>query len=83
MSPFGGSTTAPIWARVDPRTFLRVPAATAVQAAFRVAFTLPRVEAVAVGTDDAGHLRELLGGLAYEIDTEVLRSYRQLLRQSA
>ncbi|MEU4118360.1 aldo/keto reductase [Kitasatospora sp. NPDC028055] len=83
MSPFGGSTTAPIWARVDPRTFLRVPAATAVQAAFRVAFVLPRVDAVAVGTDDVVHLRELLGGLAYEIDTEVLRSYRQLLCQSA
>nr|WP_033331399.1 aldo/keto reductase [Streptomyces novaecaesareae] len=83
MSPFGGSTTAPVWARIDPRVFLRVPAATAVQAAFRVAFALPGVEAVAVGTDEAEHLRELLGGLAYEIDTEVLRSYRQLLRQSA
>ncbi|MFJ4190416.1 hypothetical protein [Kitasatospora sp. NPDC089509] len=48
-----------------------------------VAFALPAVEAVAVGTDATEHLRELLGGLAYEIDTEVLRSYRQLLRQYA
>lgn len=83
MSPFGGSATEPVWARVDPRMFLRVPAATAVQAAFRVAFALPEVEAVAVGTDDPEHLRELLGGLEYEIDTEVIRSYRELLRQSA
>ncbi|MER8099916.1 aldo/keto reductase [Kitasatospora sp. NPDC094016] len=85
MSPFGGSATASVWSRVDPRVFLQVPqvpAVTAVQAAFRVAFALPEVEAVAVGTDDAEHLRELLGGLAYEIDTEVVRSYRQLLSQS-
>ncbi|MER7849696.1 hypothetical protein ABTZ03_37825 [Kitasatospora sp. NPDC096077] len=46
-----------------------------------VEFALPAVEAV--GTDDTEHLWELLGGLAYEIDTEVLRSYRQLLRQYA
>ncbi|MFJ2113072.1 MULTISPECIES: aldo/keto reductase [unclassified Streptomyces] len=84
MSPFGGSTTAPVWAKVDPRMFLRSPAAaTPVQAAFRVAFALPAVDAVAVSTDNAEHLRELLGGLGHEIDAEVVQAYRQLLRQSS
>ncbi|MEU1507467.1 aldo/keto reductase [Kitasatospora sp. NPDC005748] len=82
MSPFGGSTTAPVWQKVDPRMFLRSPVATPVQAAFRVAFALPAVDAVAVSTDDAEHLRELLGGLGQEIDTEVVQAYRQLLCQS-
>lgn len=83
MSPFGGSTTDPVWQKIDPRLFLRSPDATPLQAAFRVAFALPGVEAMAVGTDHAEHLRELCGGLEHEIDADVLRAYRQLLRQSA
>ncbi|MFB7473728.1 aldo/keto reductase [Kitasatospora sp. NPDC056184] len=83
MSPFGGSATDPVWQKIDPRVFLRSSDATPVQAAFRVAFALPEVEAVAVGTDDAEHLRELCGGLEHEIDTHALQAYRQLLRQSA
>ncbi|TWG00764.1 aryl-alcohol dehydrogenase-like predicted oxidoreductase [Kitasatospora viridis] len=82
MSPFGGSTTDPVWGRVDARMFLAAPDATLVQAAFRVAFALPDVTAVAVGTDDAEHLRELCGGLDHDLDTDVLRAYRLLLSQS-
>ncbi|MEU9078998.1 aldo/keto reductase [Kitasatospora sp. NPDC048538] len=82
MSPFGGSATDPVWQKIDPTMFLRSSDATPVQAAFRVAFALPGAEAVAVGSDDAEHLRELCGGLGHEIDTDVLQTYRQLLRQS-
>lgn len=49
-----------VWERFDPRVFLRGSApVTKVQAAFRSAYGLPRVDAVAVGTDNVDHLREL------------------------
>ncbi|MET8590385.1 aldo/keto reductase [Streptomyces sp. NPDC005078] len=81
MSPFGGSTTEAVWGKFDPRIFLRnSPPATRVQAAFRSAYGLPRVDAVAVGTDNVDHLRELVGALAYEVDDQVVWEYRQLLQ---
>ncbi|MFI9210186.1 aldo/keto reductase [Streptomyces sp. NPDC053253] len=81
MSPFGGSTTEAVWGKFDPRIFLRdSPPATRVQAAFRSAYGLPRADAVAVGTDNVDHLRELVGALAYEVDDQVVREYRQLLQ---
>ncbi|MGW7363986.1 hypothetical protein ACWGI8_11270 [Streptomyces sp. NPDC054841] len=86
MSPFGGSTVEAVWERFDPRIFLRnSPSATKIQAAFRSSYGLPRVDAVAVGTDDVDHLRELTEALVYEVDENVVREYRQLLkaRQSA
>ncbi|MYU21157.1 aldo/keto reductase [Streptomyces sp. SID8352] len=86
MSPFGGSTAQEVWERFDPRIFLRgSPPATKAQAAFASAHRLPRVKAVAVGTDNADHLRELVEALAYEVDGTVVREYRRLLgaRQGA
>ncbi|MFD3354834.1 aldo/keto reductase [Streptomyces fradiae] len=81
MSPFGGSTTKAVWGRFDPRIFLQdSPPATRVQAAFRSAYGLPRVDAVAVGTNDVDHLRELTGALVYKVDEQVVREYRQLLQ---
>ncbi|MEU0518495.1 aldo/keto reductase [Streptosporangium sp. NPDC006007] len=81
MSPFSGSTTEAVWGKFDPRIFLRhSPPATTVQAAFRSAYGLPRVDAVAVGTDNVNHLWELIGALAYEVDNQVVREYRQLLQ---
>ncbi|MBL1099489.1 aldo/keto reductase [Streptomyces coffeae] len=81
MSPFGGSTTQAVWERFDPRVFLRKsPSITKAQAAFRSSYGLPRVDTVAVGTDNVDHLRELTEALAYEIDERVVREYRQLLR---
>ncbi|MFJ8248327.1 aldo/keto reductase [Streptomyces sp. NPDC094466] len=81
MSPFGGSTNQTVWGKFDPRIFLRdSPPATRVQAAFRSAYSLPRVDAVAVGTDNVDHLRELVDALAYEVDDQVVREYRQLLQ---
>ncbi|WP_326766144.1 aldo/keto reductase [Streptomyces sp. NBC_01591] len=81
MSPFGGSANEAVWGKFDPRIFLRdALSATRVQAAFRSAYGLPRVDAVAVGTDNVEHLRELVGALAYEVDDQVVQEYRQLLR---
>ncbi|MEU7024458.1 aldo/keto reductase [Streptomyces sp. NPDC046203] len=80
MSPFGGSATGSVWERFDPRIFLRgSPPVTKVQAAFRTSFGLPPVDAVAVGTDDIRHLRELSDALAYDVDDEMLQEYRRLL----
>ncbi|GGP92103.1 aldo/keto reductase [Streptomyces melanogenes] len=81
MSPFGGSTATPVWKTFDPRTFLREDdSATPVQAALRTAFELPVVDAVAVGTDDLGHLKESASCLTYEVDHTMVRQYRDLLR---
>jgi pyridoxine 4-dehydrogenase len=81
MSPFGGSMAQEVWERFDPGIFLRGPApVTKAQAAFRSSYGLPRVDAVAVGTDNVDHLRELAEALAYEVDEKVVREYRQLLK---
>lgn len=81
MSPFGGNTTEAVWEKFDPRIFLRdSPSATRVQAAFRSAYGLPPVDAVAVGTNNVDHLRELVGALAYEVNVQVVSEYKQLLQ---
>ncbi|GAA0629125.1 hypothetical protein [Streptomyces crystallinus] len=38
------------------------------------------IDAVAVGTDNVDHLRELTEALACEIDEKVVQEYRQLLK---
>jgi aryl-alcohol dehydrogenase-like predicted oxidoreductase len=84
MSPFGGSTSAPVWARIDPRVFLQdINQLSRVQAAFRAAYHLPRVDSVAVGTDDPAHLGELVGALAGEVEERTVQEYRDLLRETA
>ncbi|MFC9736635.1 aldo/keto reductase [Streptomyces noursei] len=81
MSPFGGSTRAPVWEKTDPRIFIQGGNRFShAQAAFRAAFDLPRVSAVAVGTDEPAHLGELTGALAGEVDERTIREYRSLLR---
>jgi len=81
MSPFGGSTDAPMWARIDPRVFLRDDSRLSrVQAVFRTAYHLPRVDSVAVGTDDPAHLGELVDALAGEVEERTVHEYRRLLR---
>jgi pyridoxine 4-dehydrogenase len=80
MSPFGGSTGTPVWARIDPRVFLQDSSQLSrVQAAFRVAYHLPRVDSVAVGTDEPAHLGELVGALAGEVEEQTIQEYRRLL----
>ncbi|WGD41633.1 aldo/keto reductase [Streptomyces cathayae] len=81
MSPFGGSTSAPVWARIDPRVFLRDSSRLSrVQAAFRAAYHLPRVGAVAVGADEPAHLGELVDALTGEVEERIIQEYRRLLR---
>lgn len=81
MSPFGGSTGAPVWARVDPCVFLRDGGGYShAQAAFRVAYGLPNVSTMAVGTDEPAHLEELVGALTAEPDEQMVDEYLTLLR---
>lgn len=81
MSPFGGSTNAPVWDRIDPRVLLRDGAGLSrTQAAFRAAYELPKVGALAVGTDDPAHLSDLIDALAGENDERAIQQYRNLLR---
>ncbi|MFD7639790.1 aldo/keto reductase [Kitasatospora sp. NPDC059795] len=74
MSPFGGSLADPPWRTSDPRLFLagETTGVTKVQAALRVSFELPAVRAVAVGTDQPDHLRELADAAGLAIDTELV-----------
>lgn len=83
MSPFGGDPAAPPWRRSDPRIFLAeaVGEPTAVQAAFRVAFELPMVGAVAVSTDRPDHLRELVDATGLAANAEFIGGYRRLLAE--
>lgn len=81
MSPFGGSTRAPVWDRIDPSVFLRSgDRVTRVQAAFRAAYDLPKVSTIAVGTDEPAHLGELTAALASKVDERAVREYRDLIR---
>lgn len=82
MSPFGGSTSSAVWEAVDARMFLQPEhrGASRVQAAFRAAYHLPSVATVAVGSDDAEHLRELIDALHLNASEATVRQYRKLLR---
>jgi hypothetical protein len=82
MSPFGGNVHDRVWEAVDPRLLLRDPTVglSRVQAAFRIAYRLPHVSTLAVGSDDPAHLRQLLDSLHCEIDERVIGQYRALLR---
>ncbi|MFI5800602.1 aldo/keto reductase [Streptomyces sp. NPDC051677] len=81
MSPFGGSTSTPVWDRIDPRVFLRDGSQLSrTQAAFRASYHLPPVGSVAVGTDEPAHLAELVGALAAKVEEQTVQEYRSLLR---
>ncbi|MFJ4863013.1 MULTISPECIES: aldo/keto reductase [unclassified Streptomyces] len=80
MSPFGGRN-GKVWEDFDPRPFLRPPhdGLSRVQAAFRTAFHLPSVTAVAVGTDNRGHLAELVQAVGADVDTTAVSQYLRAL----
>ncbi|MFF5706555.1 aldo/keto reductase [Streptomyces sp. NPDC012794] len=80
MSPFGGGN-GKVWEDFDPRPFLRPPHddLSHEQAAFRTAFHLPSAAAVAAGTDNPGHLAELLHALGAEVDTTAVSQYLRAL----
>lgn len=80
MSPFGGGHRR-VWEEFDPRPFLRPPHGdlSRIQAAFRTAFHLPSAPAMAVGTDNPGHLTQLVQALAAEVDTSAVSQYLRTL----
>ncbi|MEE1822475.1 aldo/keto reductase [Streptomyces sp. BE20] len=86
MSPFGGNAGDPVWGKIDPRIFIQDQEGRSLsrpQAAFRSAFSLPRVDAVAVGSDNPVHLHELLAALDCPVDEQMVLRYRDLLRDRA
>jgi len=82
MSPFGGSATDPAWSQVDARIFLKDPhpGCTREQAAFRVGAELPQVSRVAVGTNSAAHLIQLMTATGLSPDLPKVGRYREMLR---
>ncbi|MFE5673807.1 aldo/keto reductase [Streptomyces erythrochromogenes] len=80
MSPFGGGN-GKVWEDFDPRPFLRPPhdGLSRVQAAFRTAFHLPSAASVAAGTDNPGHLAQLVQALGAEVDTTAVSQYLRAL----
>ncbi|MGQ0775551.1 MAG: hypothetical protein ACT4NY_14220 [Pseudonocardiales bacterium] len=84
MSPFAGRATDPVWATVNVRTFLEADQeCSPLQAAFRVAYELPAVSRIAVGTNRVDHLCNLVTALRLHPNQNRIGSYRELLRAKA
>lgn len=80
MSPFGGSTTDMPWHTVSLAAFLSDgQCASTAQTAFRLAYDLPHVTRVAVGTTNATHLRDLVAATDLTVSEETIRRYRELI----
>lgn len=83
MSPFAGHSTDPVWAQVNARAFLSDDSPCSnLAAAFRAAYELPKVNRVAVGTNQLDHLRELLQAAQMPANDAAIASYRALLATS-
>lgn len=81
MSPFAGHPTDPVWGAVNVRMFLEPGQECSIpQAAFRIAYELPSVTRVAVGTNNVDHLRDLVNALRLPTDGNQINRYRELLR---
>jgi pyridoxine 4-dehydrogenase len=81
MSPFAGTATDEAWQAVNVHAILgETEPCTRHQAAFRLAYELPAVSRVAVGTNNLDHLRELLAARQLPVDATRIARYRQLLR---
>jgi hypothetical protein len=84
MSPFAGSTTDPAWHTTNLSPFLEPGQPhTPLQAAFRLAYELPSVTHLAVGTDNPGHLRELVAATRLRVAAGTVDRYRQLIKRPA
>lgn len=84
MSPFTGDPTNAIWNSVKIGQFMQAGQQFSnVQAAFRLAFELPKVARIAVGADQPEHLREISAAKSLRVDGRQLERYRELLRQHA
>ncbi len=80
MSPFGGSTADPEWACVDLRSFAgSQEQCSTLQVAYRLAFEVPAVSRVAVGTKDPAHLRALVVATELAVNDQAIGRYRRLI----
>jgi pyridoxine 4-dehydrogenase len=80
MSPFAGDAAHPVWQRINTGMFLPADQqAGRLPVVFRLAFELPPVAAVAVGSTNPRHLRELVAAAGLDIDAEQVARYRRLL----
>lgn len=83
MSPFAGSTADPAWTSTNYSPFLEPRQVfTPVQAAFRLAYELPRVDRVAVGSTDRDHLDDLATAVSVRIASGAIEQYRKLVAAS-
>lgn len=81
MSPFGGDTTDQAWRVANLSPFLAPHERCSTrQAAFRLAYDLPAVARIAVGTGDPNHLTELVAATAARVAGDAIGRYRELIR---
>ncbi len=80
MSPFGGDAREAAWQEVDLTDFTPASAPNT-DIAFRVAYDLPPVTRVAVGTTNRDHLRSLVAATNLPIIPEAVTTYRGLTRE--
>ncbi|WIX76036.1 aldo/keto reductase [Amycolatopsis carbonis] len=81
MSPFGGEVERAVWDRIDPRSFLGAhQQASVAQALLRLAFDLPQVGRIALGTDNPDHLDDAITATSLAVDEVRTERYRVLLR---
>jgi aryl-alcohol dehydrogenase-like predicted oxidoreductase len=85
MAPLGGHSDNPIWNQIDPAALFLAPGqqANRLQAAVAVAFALPGVQAVAVGTGNSAHLAELAAAAGLDVNPGAIEQYRTLIRRRA
>jgi aryl-alcohol dehydrogenase-like predicted oxidoreductase len=82
MSPFGGSTADPMWRTMPLRPLMATGEEwSTAAAAFRLAYVLPPVGRVAVGTNRPEHLSELVRALDLSVDHRNVDRFRDLLAQ--
>lgn len=81
MSPFAGSTAQDVWRTTD-LTALLAPGRRChtVEAAFRLAFELPAVCRIAVGTSNPKHVAQLVAATDLVCSPEAIDRYRELIR---
>lgn len=84
MSPFAGSTSETAWRSTNLAAFLEPGQPhTPIQAACRLAYELPRVSHLAVGTNNPAHLRELVAATELAVSAQAIDRYRQLISPAA
>jgi aryl-alcohol dehydrogenase-like predicted oxidoreductase len=84
MAPFGHDTSGSVWDAVDASIFLDPGRnATTIEAALAVAYSLPTVSRMAVGTTNSEHLRQLQHARLLDADLAIVARYRAMLRRKA